>query len=308
MSPESLWRSLTPERLSFWIPLANSQRVFATYRKPRRSQPVRLSGCESRSQVTLRSLPCTGAMSPMECTANLRKAIEGLYTAFSNYPLPKFTDPCLHCHSLDDEAKLRAAPLREIDPDHLRDYAVDALLVWGDVLVFKHFLPRIFELFVSTPDPAVVFTDPEIMFSKFRHGVWRTWPTEEQSAIEAFLRQVWEELLGQQPEDGSFTDVESWLCSIGQCEEDLNPYLHKWIEDERLSSCLALSSFLLTSAVARTGTTGRNAFWQGRDAQYAQLQQWAKSNAVVEKMRRAEIRWGGTDIANEFAMARSIAS
>jgi hypothetical protein len=247
-------------------------------------------------------------MFAMECSANLRKAVEGLYAAFSNYPLPTFTDPCLHCHSLEDEARLRTAPLREIDSDHLRDYAVDALLVWGDVPAFKHFLPRIFELFVSTPDPVIVFADPEIMFSKFRHGAWRTWLPGEQSAVEAFLQQVWEEVLGQPPEDGSFTDVESWLCSIAQCEEDLDPYLHRWIEDERLSACLALSSFLLTSAVARTGTTGRNAFWQGRDTQYAQLQQWAKTTAVTEKMRLAEIRWGGTDAANEFAMARLIAS
>lgn len=226
----------------------------------------------------------------MECSSNLRKAIEGLYTAFSSYPLPSFTDPCLHCHSLDDEAKLHAAPLREIDSDHLRDYAVDALLVWGDVPLFKHFLPRIFELFVMTPDPAIVFADPEIMFSKFRHGAWRTWPREEQLAIEAFLCQLWDEVLGETPEDGAFTDVESWLCSIGQCEDDLDPYLHQWLEDERLSACLALSSFLLTSAVARIGTTGRNAFWQGRDVQYTQVQQWAKSPAVIGKMRLAEAR------------------
>jgi hypothetical protein len=71
-------------------------------------------------------------MLAMECSVTLRNAIEGLYTAFSDYPLPKFTDPCLHCHSLEDEAKLRSAPLREIDSDHLRDYAVDALLVWGE--------------------------------------------------------------------------------------------------------------------------------------------------------------------------------
>jgi hypothetical protein len=246
-------------------------------------------------------------MLAMECSVTLRNAIEGLYTAFSDYPLPKFTDPCLHCHSLEDEAKLRSAPLREIDSDHLRDYAVDALLVWGDVPVFKHFLPRIFELFVSTPDPAIVFADPEIMFSKFRHAAWRTWPAGEQSAVEAFLQRVWEEVLGEPTEDGRFSDVESWLCSIAQCEEDLDPYLQRWIEGERLSACLALSSFLLTSAVARTGTRGRNPFWEGCDTQYAQLQRWARTTAVADKMRLAEIRWGGTDAANEFAMARSIA-
>jgi hypothetical protein len=139
------------------------------------SRAARLTGREGQGQITLRAhIPCGGIMLAMECSVTLRNAIEGLYAASSDYPLPKFTDPCLHCHSLEDEAKLRSAPLREIDSDHLRDYAVDALLVWGDVPVFKHFLPRIFELSVSTPHPAIVFADPEVMFSKFRHAAWRT--------------------------------------------------------------------------------------------------------------------------------------
>lgn len=54
----------------------------------------------------------------------LADSVEGLYKAFAEYPLPAYTDPCLHCHTMDDEAKLRSKPLRELGLDELRDYAI----------------------------------------------------------------------------------------------------------------------------------------------------------------------------------------
>jgi hypothetical protein len=238
----------------------------------------------------------------------LEEAIEGLYRAFSIYPLPKYTDPCLHCHSLDDESKLHDQPLRDLDLDHLRDYAVDALLVWGDEAVFKHFLPRIFELVATLPEPSLQLIDLEILFSKFRYGNWRTWPDDEQAAVERFLHSVWHEVLGDPPTEESYSDLESWICSIGQCEDDLSSYLHEWIEDERQSASLALSWLLLTSAVARTAKNGRNAFWDGRDNQYSQLQEWVKSPAVIQKLKVAEEGCADTELANEFAAARAMCS
>jgi hypothetical protein len=238
----------------------------------------------------------------------LRDAIERLYELFAKYPLPADTKPCPCCHTPDDEASLRAKPLRDLKAEQLDKYAGDALLVWGDVNVFKHFLPRIFELVVIIPDAAYAFPNPEIVFSKFLHGEWRTWPKEEQAAVERFLHAVWEEVLNTPPPAGISTDLESWLCSIGQCEDDLSPYLDQWMRDESLSACLELSSLLLSSAVARTGNRGRNAFWNGREAQYAQLKAWATSPAVVEKLRLAEAHWSNSDFSSTFAMARSIVS
>jgi hypothetical protein len=238
----------------------------------------------------------------------LRDAIERLYELFAKYPLPVDTNPCPCCHTSDDEASLRARPLRDIEAEQLCKYADDALLVWGDVNVFKHFLPRIFELVVTMRDATYEFVGPEIVFSKFRHGNWRTWPKEEQAAVEKFLHAVWEAVLNSPPAEDNLTDLESWLCSIGQCEDDLSPYLDQWLGDESLSACLELSSLLLSSAVARTGDRGRNAFWDSRDAQYTQLKAWATSPTVVEKLRLAEARWSDSDIASTFAMARSIVS
>jgi hypothetical protein len=235
------------------------------------------------------------------------EAIEGLYAVFERYPLRESTGPCPCCHNLElAEAKLHAQPLRELGAEHLCDYASDAFHTWGDVEEFKHFLPRILELFITAQDCFVRHTDAEILMAKFRYGNWRNWPFEEQAAVEKYLHSVWRGVLDNPPIDGGFRNVERWLCAIGQCEDDLSPYLREWIEDEKLSATRALSSLLLTSAVARTGTKGRNLFWKDRNAQYAQLQQWVKSATVIEKLNRAETGCEGTELAEEFAAARAM--
>jgi hypothetical protein len=227
---------------------------------------------------------------------SLNIAIQGLYEAFSRYPLRQFTDPCLHCHTLEDEAQLHLLPLRQLGAAELRKFAEDALLVWGEVSDFKHFLPRVFELYFDLENPAFEFTDPEILFSKFRHGDWLTWPAPEQNAVRTFLHAVWAEVLTDPPPIESFTDVQSWLCSIAQAEDDLKPYLVQWTEDPSESSSLALSWMLLSDA-------GRSPFWDRRDDQYDQVQQWKKSPPVAEKLMQSRDLAASETVKNEFEAA-----
>jgi hypothetical protein len=201
---------------------------------------------------------------------------------------------------------LYAKPLRELEVTHLSGYSADALLTWDVVEGFKHFLPRLFELLVTSEDAHGDLSLHEILFSKFRHGRWRSWPPDEQAAVEKFMHAVWGAVLGDPPPTDSFVDVECWLCSFGQCEDDLSPYLRQWIADDRISACAALSGFLLSSSILLGNDSNRDAFWDERDAQYRQLKEWAKSPEVNDKLRAAEIRWRGSELANEFAMARSI--
>jgi hypothetical protein len=99
----------------------------------------------------------------MEATNGLRAAVEGLYAAFAAYPLREDTNACACCHSTENEKRLHRKQLRQIGPDDLQQYANDALLVWGDVSDFKHFLPRIFELMMAH---GAEFVDPQAVFKK----------------------------------------------------------------------------------------------------------------------------------------------
>ena len=232
----------------------------------------------------------------MEKHPDVQMAIEGLYQAFSAYHSPAYTDPCLHCHTLEEEAKLRSVPLRQLRVADLDSYANDALLVWGSVDHFKHFLPRIFDLYFSMSEPTFEFLDPEILFSKFRHGHWRTWTMQEQTAVRELLRAIWDQVLDDPPPSSSFNDVQSWLCSIAQAEDDLAPYLQAWVENRKMSASFALSSMLLTNAE-------RNPFRDGRETQYSQLQAWLKSLPVVTKLKRALTLAEGTPATLKFEAA-----
>lgn len=106
----------------------------------------------------------------MNASPRLLASIERLYEIFAAYPLPRYTNPCPCCHRAEDDAKLRSKPLRNLESGDLRDYAVDAILTWGDEEVFKHFLPRLFELSVAVSAPEQLRADREILFRKFHHA------------------------------------------------------------------------------------------------------------------------------------------
>jgi len=243
----------------------------------------------------------------MNPSPRLLASVERLYQVFATYPLPRYTNPCPCCHQAEDDTKLRSKPLRNLESGDLQKYAMDAILTWGDEEVFKHFLPRLFELSVAVSAPEQLGTDREILFSKFRHAHWQTWPDSEQAAVRDFLHSLWEDVLRCGfTYDNYYRGTESRLCSIAQAEDDIGPYLRQWTETETLEACLTLSGLILQSAVTLKRNAGRNQFWRGRDAQYQQLKDWVRSPAVEEKLERASQRWMDTDFQSEFVAARNM--
>ena len=161
----------------------------------------------------------------MQETSELRTVIESLYEIFATYPLRADTNACACCHSAYDAQRLHMKPLRKLNADDLRQYAGDALFVWGEVDDFKHFLPRIFELEVAHGDS---FVDP-------------------------------------QPPEFNVMEIEDWLCGIAQAEAQLSPYLGKWLATETDNARLNLAAFKVTlisrsrtDVLATTGTTAPN--------------------------------------------------
>ena len=265
-------------------------------------------------------------MKTMNCPKVLDEAIEGLYVAFSGYPLPEDTIPCEGCHEPSANDLLHGAPLRELQWKHLAVYSTEALMVWGDLECYRHFLPRIFEL-VLTAGKWPETPTPEMVFGILRYAQWRTWPEQEQDSVERMLRAVWEVVRSNPPIQGGYVDVDQWLCCISQCENDLGRCLNQWMKDQRLSASWALSSLILGSTIAYTGTDHtrrvqdgdperiakirewfnqphRGAFWENCDTQYAQLQEWVRSPAALEKLHRAQIIRGNTEMEREFVNAQ----
>jgi hypothetical protein len=140
----------------------------------------------------------------------LSGAIDGLYLAFERYRLPSHVDGCPHCVDDTDHAKIHSSPLRQLCSDDLAMFAFKAMTTWGSVEDFKHMLPRIFELQATDRHWGV---DLFVTLGKLDYGKWKTWPPEEQSTVEIYLRACWNAGLNGSPDMYLF-DATEWLIGL----------------------------------------------------------------------------------------------
>jgi hypothetical protein len=244
---------------------------------------------------------------PLQPTEELVVAVEGLYTTFQDYPLPSTTGPCPCCHSTDSERPLYSQPLRNLGPEELAQYASDALLTWGGLNEFRHFLPRIFEIAIFAEKFGL--TDAEIVFAKLYHGEWRTWPQKEQVAIQNFLLAVWRAALGQTPSEDlkSAPEIETWLCCLAQAGGELSPYLSEWMDSVSPAAIWNLAALIYRTGMPLSRPTGIGVFWRGHMDQATQVSEWLNSEPVRKKLDRALETHLNEPFAEElFAAARVV--
>jgi hypothetical protein len=117
--------------------------------------------------------------------ATIRHEIDGLYEAFRTYPGRSVMPAnCTCCEPFADEA-LSSKPLSTLSSADLLDYFFLAINNVGDENDFRHFLPRILELFVVEEKPH--FAWQTLIHNLRAAECWR-WPKSERNAMEAFFR------------------------------------------------------------------------------------------------------------------------
>jgi hypothetical protein len=222
----------------------------------------------------------------MSDTAPLRDAIEPLYIAFSQYRLRERIDACNHCHGSEDDRLLRSKKLRELGVRELHHYIWDAMTTWGDDYDFRHFLPRILEIYALDERLTGEFINPEIVLGKLQYARWTNWPASEQEAIRRYLSALWISKINHEFPWEEFLPslIEDWLCAIGQAEDDLEPYLARW-EGEGTSAAVGNLSHLIVSVQNELRKKKlRSAFWKDRQVQSAQVVNWLLGNKVRERL------------------------
>jgi hypothetical protein len=155
-------------------------------------------------------------------------AVAELYGVFAQYPLRAPVEGCPHCVSPEYQALLEAQPLREIDAEHLDLYASKAMTTWGCVDDFRHFLPRILDLAALGQLGVWLAT----VTGKLRYAEWRTWPVEEQQAIETYLMALWRRTLGRyaarfERAPGPYS-AEDVLVALAAADDEMQPFLEEW--------------------------------------------------------------------------------
>ena len=238
--------------------------------------------------------------------SELSDAIEELYAAFADYPLPASTHPCLCCHSVESERPLHSRPLRKLREADLEQYARDALLVWGGVDEFRHFLPRIFEIAASKDGFRLV--EREIVFSKLYFGDWTAWPKQEQQAVQRFLLALWRSVLEEPPEEdlSEPPQIVEWLCIIAQVRSGFSPYFDEWLARPSPPRAWNLAATIYRTALPFPRQDRLNAFWEDHLAQAQQVADWLHSELVRTYLENASEAYADQPFAEELLAAAGV--
>jgi len=93
------------------------------------------------------------------------------------------------CIDPEDVQKLASKKLRELEEGDFQSYHGSALYTWGEVEHYKHFLPRVLEVFHERSREAMI--DLFDINSKLEFANWQSWDQEEVNAIKAFMIANW---------------------------------------------------------------------------------------------------------------------
>src|SRR5262245_5581830 len=130
----------------------------------------------------------------------LRRAIETLYEVFGCYGLKSKMDLCPDCELDAAEASLRTRPLQTLTWKDFGVYPFKAMTTFGDESDFKHFLPRLFELYALDREGARYGV--ATVFEKLDYAAWTSWPEPEAAAIRDAVRAWLQSLTARQSDFG----------------------------------------------------------------------------------------------------------
>jgi hypothetical protein len=125
-----------------------------------------------------------------------KENIKNLYETFKKYKLNGKIEKChCGCISEEEEEKIYSKTLRILEADDIGFYSTKAISTWGNINDFKHFLPRIIEIYRT--DKANGWIDLETIHNKLEEANWKDWNKSEQNIIEKIIEYDWRERTNQ---------------------------------------------------------------------------------------------------------------
>jgi hypothetical protein len=210
---------------------------------------------------------------PAAVSDELRAAVDRLYAAFAAYEkAPRwqcfFGEKCEDCKK--SNAALTAKALRELSPHDLSHYAYMGLVASTQLpktpaereRAYKHFLPRILELFGeigATGNPFVVM--PTILKAVFGEGVLTP---EERAALDAWALLRFAHDI-EQPSTTT-NEIHAFLYALSTGTRTLAPFIEAWSRAGATAKRHA-EDFEISEDAAYYG-------WHGSEAQFAELKEF----------------------------------
>lgn len=210
-----------------------------------------------------------------------KAAIDHLYAVFACYRRPTRLEAS---PTRDPEAILRdlsSTPLRELPPQKVGPYAGHAMTTVGSEGEYRHFLPRIIELSVTTQ--SWMGLEPEQIAGKLNYGHWKTWAEDAQAAVLRAFAAAWYETRAKEPDMG---DASSQLCALAILGIDIAPLLMAWTSPGSAAEVRQMAAHIQAAA-----GLAEPVYWQDAgEANRRTLWRWARSvalrNAIEAQIQR----------------------
>lgn len=230
------------------------------------------------------------ARSPVE------EAEDALYATFARYG-GTHLEGCAHCVSFEESAALRRMPLRKLGTE-LDRYLFKAMTTWGTEEDFKHFLPRLLELYVYS-------SSGWLLSDKLVYANWRSWPEIERKAVENYLVTLWRETLTSvgSPLPGNYLLETMLALDMDIAPYDLRVTLDAWRSDPSRDAAQRLAEFIMEhkdAVVWSMDSGGRSRLWRTKWEMADEVREWLLEKATRERLEESFLAYGDVEIARAF--------
>lgn len=215
-------------------------------------------------------------------TDRLKISIEKLYDTFAKYQgLSKLEGSPIYDDLETWNMQLRSKKLRELTDDDLSLFAGKVILTWGDENDYRFYLPRILELTAELKTPYDIWT----LYSRLEDANWKTWNTEEQTAICEFTIELWNNLLNNNSEKAEW-EFKDYFHSLAYFYPDFSEILKVWETNDSFSSIKHLTHYLFEERQHLFDNNYIDSI-EKNTKNIEQFKTWLTSDNILKKIEKA---------------------
>jgi hypothetical protein len=228
-------------------------------------------------------------------------AIDAIYLEFHKYPFDKDMGGLWI-----DNSVFQTRSLRQLSLEDFGTYLTKAITTWGTVDDFKHFLPRLLELFAQYYFKLSTLS-PFNLILKLDSANWLTWPESERKSICVLFETLLQTLLEIPYAYYYRPDAFQFLCEIAGIVADVSPFLQKAEATHSEAANEQLARFLLGEKDKLLECNSITLYGAGNfrndSPQCKQLVAWLKRKAIRDRLEKAFFNCQDPELAKVYSNA-----
>jgi hypothetical protein len=234
-------------------------------------------------------------------TVRLKISIEKLYDIFAKYQgLSKLEGSPLYDDLETWNKQLRSKKLRELTDEDLSLFAGKVILTWGDENDYRFYLPRILELTAELKTPYDIWT----LYSRLEDANWKTWNADEQTAINEFTIELWNNLLTDNSEKAEW-DFKEYFHSIAYFYPNFSEILKVWETNYSFASIKHLTNYIFEERQHLFDNNYIDSI-KKNTKNIEQFKTWLTSDNILKKIEKAFYNNENSEIAERLSWVEQI--